>query len=149
MTKMKLLRYLLPLILLVPLMADGQCRAFTKNRVLPLMSGYVQNDNYNSAQLVPGDEAELLLTFYGNKEYRLVVGAHPILGEVDYEVLDTNNQLIYASKDSKSENKYIFDFKMSSTQQLIVRIRVPDQNSALTPHEGCVTVMTGYKEIAK
>jgi hypothetical protein len=126
--------------------ADGQCRAFTKNRVLPLMSGYVQNDNYNSAQLVPGDEAELLLTFYGNKEYRLVVGVHPILGEVDYEVLDTNNQLIYSSKDSKSENKYIFDFKTSSTQQLIVRIRVPDQQSAVTSHEGCVTVMTGYKE---
>jgi hypothetical protein len=127
-------------------MADGQCRAFTKNRVLPLMSGYVQNDNYNSAQLVPGDEAELLLTFYGNKEYRLVVGVHPILGEVDYEVLDTNNQLIYSSKDSKSENKYIFDFKTSSTQQLIVRIRVPDQQSAVTSHEGCVTVMSGYKE---
>jgi hypothetical protein len=132
--------------MLLPGVADGQCRAFTKNRVLPLMSGYVQNDNYNSAQLVPGDEAELLLTFYGNKEYRLVVGVHPILGEVDYEVLDTNNQLIYSSKDSKSENKYIFDFKTSSTQQLIVRIRVPDQQSAVTSHEGCVTVMTGYKE---
>ena len=143
---MKLLRYLLPLLILLPGMADGQCRAFTKNRVLPLMSGYVQNDNYNSAQLVPGDEAELLLTFYGNKEYRLVVGVHPILGEVDYEVLDTNNQLIYSSKDSKSENKYIFDFKTSSTQQLIVRIRVPDQQSAVTSHEGCVTVMSGYKE---
>jgi hypothetical protein len=143
---MKFLRYLLPLLILLPGVADGQCRAFTKNRVLPLMSGYVQNDNYNSAQLVPGDEAELLLTFYGNKEYRLVVGVHPILGEVDYEVLDTNNQLIYSSKDSKSENKYIFDFKTSSTQQLIVRIRVPDQQSAVTSHEGCVTVMTGYKE---
>jgi hypothetical protein len=143
---MKFLRYLLPLLMLLPGVADGQCRAFTKNRVLPLMSGYVQNDNYNSAQLVPGDEAELLLTFYGNKEYRLVVGVHPILGEVDYEVLDTNNQLIYSSKDSKSENKYIFDFKTSSTQQLIVRIRVPDQQSAVTSHEGCVTVMSGYKE---
>lgn len=143
---MKFFRYLLPLLILLPGMADAQCRAFTKNRVLPLMSGYVQNDNYNSAQLVPGDEAELLLTFYDNKEYRLVVGVHPILGEVDYEVLDTNNQLIYSSKDSKSENKYIFDFKTSSTQQLIVRIRVPDQKSAVTAHEGCVTVMTGYKE---
>jgi hypothetical protein len=146
---MKFLRYILPILILVPGIADAQCRAFTKNRVLPLMTGYVQNDNYNSAQLVPGDEAELLLTFYGNKEYRLVVGAHPILGEVEFEVLDTNNQLVYASKDSKEENKNIFDFKMSSTQQLIVRIRVPEQKSAVTPHEGCVTVMSGYKEAIK
>jgi hypothetical protein len=144
---MKLVQYLIPIFLVLPGIAGAQCRAFTKNKVLPMLSGYVQNDNYNSAQLVPGDEAELLLTFYTGKDYRLVVGAHPILGEVDYEVLDTNNQLIYSSKDSKSENKYVFDFKMSSTQQLIVRISVPDQKSAVTPHEGCVTVMSGYKEM--
>jgi len=114
-----------------------------------MMAGYVQNDNYNSAQLVPGDEAELLMTFYGGKEYRLVVGVHPILGEVDYEVLDANNQLIYNSKDTKSENKYIFDFKMSTTQQLIIRIRVPEQKTAVTAHEGCVTVMSGFKEGAQ
>lgn len=146
---MKFLRYLLPILILAPGFVSAQCRPYTKNRVLPLMAGYVQNDNYNAAQLVPGDEAELLLTFYGNKEYRLVVSAHPVLGEVEFEVLDTNNQLIYASKDSNEENKSIFDFKMSSTQQLIVRIRVPAQKAAITPHEGCVVVMSGFKEAAK
>ncbi len=145
---MKLLKIILIALIIIPGYADAQCRAFTKNRVLPLLNGYVQNDNYNAAQLVAGDEAEILLTFYGGKEYRLVVGAHPILGEIEYEVMDTNNQLIYSTKDSKSENKYIFDFKMSSTQQLIVRVRVPKQESAITPHEGCVTIMSGYKEVS-
>ena len=92
---MKLIKILIPLFLLMPILSDAQCRAFTKNQCLPLLDGYVQNDNYNSATLIPGDDAELLLTFYGGKEYRLVVCAHPILGSVDYEVTDTNGDSIY------------------------------------------------------
>lgn len=130
--------------LLLPFTADAQCRAFTKNKVLPLLDGYVQNDNYNSAVLVPGDEAELLLTFYAGKEYRIVVGSHPVLGDVEFEVVDTNDETIY--KNSTSDNKSIFDFKMSNTQQLIVKVRVPKQESAITP-EGCVTVLVGSKEL--
>lgn len=130
--------------LLLPFTADAQCRAFTKNKVLPLLDGYVQNDNYNSAVLVPGDEAELLLTFYAGKEYRIVVGSHPVLGDVEFEVVDTNDETIY--KNSTSDNKSVFDFKMSNTQQLIVKVRVPKQESAITP-EGCVTVLVGSKEL--
>ena len=129
--------------LLLPVMADAQCRAFTKNKCLPLLDGYVQNENYNSAVLVPGDEAELLLTFYAGKEYRLVVNAHPVLGDVEFEVVDTNDQQIYNNK--SAENKTIFDFKMSNTQQLIVKVRVPKQEAAIQP-EGCVTVLVGFKD---
>jgi hypothetical protein len=130
-------------LLLLPGLADAQCRAFTKNKCLPLLDGYVQNDNYNSAVLVPGDEAELLLTFYSGKEYRIVVGSHPILGDVEFEIVDTNDEMIYNSK--TSDNKSLFDFKMSNTQQLIVKVRVPKQDSAIQ-HEGCVTVLVGSKE---
>jgi hypothetical protein len=130
-------------LLLLPGLADAQCRAFTKNKCLPLLDGYVQNDNYNSAVLVPGDEAELLLTFYSGKEYRIVVGSHPVLGDVEFEIVDTNDEMIYSSK--TADNKSLFDFKMSNTQQLIVKVRVPKQESAIQ-HEGCVTVLVGSKE---
>ena len=140
---MKLIRLILPLMLLLPFAADAQCRAFTKNKVLPLLDGYVQNDNYNSAVLVPGDEAELLLTFYSGKEYRVVVGSHPVLGDVEFEIVDTNDEMVYPNK--TADNKSVFDFKMSNTQQLIVRVRVPKQDTAFS-HEGCVTVLVGSKE---
>lgn len=141
---MRLIKYILPIILLMPLASDAQCRAFTKNRCLPLLEGYVQNDNYNSAMLVPGDEAELLLTFYGGKEYRMVLCAHPILGRVDFEVSDTNGDSIYKGN---SEEGQVFEFKMANTQQLIVKIMVPKQQSAVSSHEGCVSVMLGSKEL--
>jgi hypothetical protein len=140
---MKLITILLSLFLLMPVLSDAQCRAFTKNQCLPQLDGYVQNDNYNSAMLIPGDDAELLLTFYGGKEYRLVVCAHPILGSVDYEITDTNGDSIYRGNTGAGNT---FDFKMVNTQQLIVKLHVPDQKSSVSTHEGCVSVLVGSKE---
>ncbi len=143
---MKFLKIILPILLILPLMSSAQCRSFTKKKCLPELEGYVQNDNFNSAVLIPGDEAELLLTFYAGKEYRLLVCAHPVLGKVEFEVLDTDDEVIYNS-DDEVENEHIFDFKVASTQQLIVRIRVPEAESPSTLiHEGCVSVMIGSKE---
>jgi len=143
---MKYFKIILPLFLLIPFLGSSQCRSFTKKKCLPELDGYVQNDNFNSAVLIPGDEAELLLTFYADKDYRLLVCGHPVLGELEFEILDTDDELIYTNKDSE-EVETMFDFKVASTQQLIVRIRVPEANgSGSLIHEGCVSVMIGSKE---
>jgi hypothetical protein len=144
---MRFLKILLPLLVLVPLTTWSQCRSFTKKKCLPLLEGYVQNDNFNSAVLIPGDEAELLLTFYADKEYRLIICGHPVLGDLDFEVLDTDEEMIFSSAETDKEDKTMFDFKVATTQQLIVRIRVPETElpSSLV-HEGCVSVMIGSKE---
>lgn len=145
---MKFLKVLLPLLLLIPLVSNAQCRSFTKKKCLPQLEGYVQNDNFNSAVLIPGDEAELLLTFYGGKEYRLLVCGHPILGDLEFEVLDTDEEVIYTNVDATDDKgKTMFDFKVASTQQLFVRIKVPEaENASTLIHEGCVSIMVGSKE---
>lgn len=144
---MKFLKIILPLLLMLPLASNAQCRSFTKKRCLPQLEGYIQNDNFNSAVLIPGDEAELLLTFYAGKEYRLLVCGHPVLGDLQFEVLDTDEQLIYSNDGKEGDAQSSFDFKVAATQQLIVRIRVPDTESPSTLlHEGCVSVMVGSKE---
>ena len=132
---------------MLPLVSQAQCRSFTKKKCLPELEGYVQNDNFNSAVLIPGDEAELLLTFYAGKEYRLLVCGHPVLGDLEFEVLDTDDEVIYTNVDDENEADAKFDFKVATTQQLIVRIRVPEAESTSTLiHEGCVSVMSGSKE---
>ena len=60
---MKPTTLLLALVTLLAVQANAQCRTFTKKNCLPTLDGYVQNENYNSAVLIPGDEAELELTF--------------------------------------------------------------------------------------
>jgi hypothetical protein len=123
--------------------AQAQCRAFTKNRVLPNLSGFIQNENYNAALFMEGDESEVLMTFYGGKNYRLVVMGHPVLPEVEFEVRDTNDELLYSNKDAA--NKTVFDFRMANTQQLKVKVKVPDTGGTLV-HQGCVTIVAGHKE---
>ena len=106
---MKLFKILLPLLFLLPVITSAQCRSYTKKKCLPVLSGYVQNDNYNSAMLIPGDEAELLLTFYGGKEYRLLICSQPILGDVEFEVFDDNDEMLYSNTSSADSGNNYFD----------------------------------------
>lgn len=145
---MKLFKIILPLFLLLPFFTSAQCRSFTKKKCLPVLNGYVQNDNYNSAMLIPGDEADLLLTFYGGKEYRLLICSQPVLGDVLFEVYDDNDVLMYSNESTSEAGNNYFDFKVKSTMQLLVKIKVPadEDTPAVTPSQGCVTVMIGSKE---
>jgi hypothetical protein len=143
---MKSFKTLLILAILLPLAASSQCRSFTKKRCMPQLDGYEQNDSFNSAVLIPGDEAELLLTFYEGKDYRLVVCAHPILGQVQWELLDTSEKSIFKNTSDDGTKSDSFDFKVSNTQQLVLRVKVPKSESTLI-HEGCVSIMSGTKDI--
>lgn len=123
--------------------ANAQCRSFTKKNCLSTLDGYIQNDNYNSAILIPGDEAELMLTFLAGQDYRLLVCAHPVLGEITYEINDARGKRLFDSRKNEPDVTYV-DFKVETTQQLQIHVQVPESKSAIM-HEGCVTVLVGSK----
>ena len=124
-------------------MADAQCRSFTKKNCLSSLDGYIQNDNYNSAILIPGDEAELMLTFLAGQDYRLIVCSHPVLCEVAYEINDASGKRLFDSRKNEPDVNHV-DFKVETTQQLQIHVQVPESKSAIM-HEGCVTVLVGSK----
>ena len=110
---------------------------------LSSLDGYIQNDNYNSAILIPGDEAELMLTFLAGQDYRLIVCSHPVLGEVAYEINDASGKRLFDSRKNEPDVNHV-DFKVETTQQLQIHVQVPESKSAIM-HEGCVTVLVGSK----
>lgn len=129
-----------------PLASDAQCRSFAKNKCMPAMAPYKFNQTFNAAQLAPGEEAEVELTFYSGQEYRLLVCAHPILGQVNWKLADAAGTTLFESNaDAPKEN---FEFKVATTQKLLVHIDVPKAdrggNELLTV--GCVAILVGYKE---
>ena len=138
------------LLLATALMASvssfAQCRAFVKNNCQTSMLPYKFNQTYNAAQLAPGEEAEVELTFFSGQEYRLLICAHPILGEVNWKLTDPTGQTLFESTADKPVHN--FDFKVATTQQLKVLIEVPDKakggNELL--NVGCVGILVGYKE---
>ena len=132
------------LAVILPTMAFSQCRRFTKLKCIPALGEYIPNDNFNSAVLIPGDEAELSMTFYAGQEYRVMVCGEEILGELTYKILNSDGESVFDSETSEVNH---LDFSVANTQQLKMILKVPPrENPNQLIHEGCATVMVGYKE---
>ena len=138
---MKRLSLCIAVLSLLSASASAQCRTFTKRNCLPVLEGYAQNDNYNSAVLIAGDEAELSVTFLPSTEYRVAVCAHPVLGDVTFDILDQQGIRIWSN--TKGEDHV--DFSLQHAQRLRFRIQVPDTDAAIL-HEGCVSLLVGSKD---
>lgn len=131
--------------LLLAAPVQAQCRSFAKNKCVPGLEPYKFNETFNAAQLAPGEEAEVGLTFYSGQDYRVMVCVHPILGEVNWKLVDTNNKTVFESL--ADEPKAHFDFKATSTAQMKLVLWVPPSKVKTDMvHVGCVAIMVGFKE---
>jgi len=140
---MKNLSLIILLSVLIPIGINGQCRGFTKKTGRPLIEPYIHNGQMNSAVLFPGDSADIMLTFYSEQQYRLVICAEEQLGDVSYTVSDIERNLIFDSKNSDSK---VFDFIVESSQQLVISVEVPkSENTHDINFQGCVAVLVGFK----
>lgn len=124
---------------------NSQCKSYIKRTCIPKLSPYAHSGQLNKTVLFPGDQAEIMLTFYSGMDYRIVVCSEVILGKVTYKVMDMDRNVIFDS--SKEKDKGSFDFKVASTQQLMVEINVPKPlvEPEILP-QGCVAVVVGYKD---
>lgn len=146
--KTNIFRYLLILALLIPMAGYGQCRSYAKRKCRPDLDPYIHTGQLNQTILRPGDTAELMLTFNAGQSYRLLVCAQPILGDVAFKVMDTDRNLIYDSTKGEEGKQHLFDFKVASTQQLIIQVIVPDDpdiSVEIVP-EGCIAILTGFRD---
>ena len=132
------------LLLLVSFGLQAQCRSFAKNKCVPGLAPYKFNETFNAAQLSPGEEAEVNLTLFSGQEYRVMVCSHPILGEVNWKLVDPNGKMIFESL--ASDPKPSFDLKAAGTTQMKVIVTVPDRESGDMVHVGCVAILLGFKE---
>lgn len=140
-------RYLYIIVFLlgsIPFVSNAQCKGFTKKKCIPELGEYVFNGQLNTAVLTRGEEAELMLSFYSGQKYRMYVCSEEQLGDVEYEIMDIDRNIIYKSKDK--ENK-LFDFKVPSTQQLILHVIVPGEGTKHSlEFQGCVSILVGFIE---
>ena len=124
--------------------AQAQCNAFTKKKCMPTLSPYIHNGQLNSVSLTPGEDAELVMTFYSGQDYRLLVCNQEVLGDVSFKVLDSQHTQLFDSKEDKTGQ---WDFNVKSTQQLIVQVIVPPAKSKTgIVDQGCVSVLVGFKK---
>ncbi len=145
---LKIIQPILLISLLVALSnpANAQCKRFTEKNCLPKLSPFSNNGQINNATLFEGDSASLMMTFYSLLDYRLMVCAHEVLGSgVHFKVRDNDGNVLFNSQES--DNMY-WDFRVNSTQDLMVSVIAPADPDNLTdiPASGCVSIVVGFKE---
>lgn len=129
----------------MPLQSEAQCRGYAKRKCRPNLGEYTHDGKMNVAQLFPGDKAEILLTFYKGQNYRLLVCTDETFEGTEFTVYDTDKNKVF---DSSKEGHDKFDFKVASTQQLVVEIKIPQEQKETNSEfemTGCVAVMVGIK----
>ena len=108
-----------------------------------MLEPYIYNGQLNSAILNEGDIAELVLTFYGGQDYRIVVCAEETIGNVQFKLLDNERNNIFDNADQ--EFAEFWDFKCTSTQQIIVEVEVPESETIEEDvKNGCVSILVGF-----
>lgn len=123
--------------------AGAQCRSFVKNTCGSLMDDYIPGENFNAAKFRPGDEAELAMTFYKNEAYRILVCSHAVLGDVEFQVMDDEANVLFDNREKEFTDT--FDFSVAGTQELTIKVKVAEDNPNPINPEGCVAILIGRK----
>lgn len=128
--------------ILIPLLTSAQCTSFTKKKCMPELLPYIHNGQMNTVNLLPGESASTRASFYSGQDYRILVCPNKILENVYFEVRNSDDEMVYSSKESKKED---WKFNVASTQELTINVFVP-KTDADNPQAGCVAVLIGFKE---
>lgn len=107
------------------------------------MEGFIPGESFNAVKLFPGDAAEVEMTFYSDVDYRLLVCSHEVLGEVNFQLVDKDGEVVYDN--ANREYSEFFDFRLEGTRTFGLKIKVPDQEDSAIKAQGCVAILLGRK----
>lgn len=127
------------------LYANAQCKGFAKKICKLELIPFIHDGNYHAAILTEGEEAELYKTFYSGQDYRIAVCGSDALPEIEFQIIDTYKNILYDNSNNNLSRTW--DFKLESSQQLKISVKVPTGNGdSEYPASGCVAIMFGFKE---
>jgi hypothetical protein len=137
--------FLLVLLAGLPGKAEGQCKAFARRICRLDLERFTHDGNYHAAVLTQGEEAELYKTFYANQTYRIAVCGSDELPEIEFMVMDNQRNVLYNNR-AGNYSKY-WDFRLDSSQQLMVLVKVPSAPAGGKPLSGCVSILFGVSDL--
>ena len=127
----------------LPTVLSAQCNEYTKKECIPQLTPYTFNGQLNNAVLSEGETAELQLTFYKDQEYRILVEGEDSLGKIQFQLYDTDYNLLYDNADEDHTN--LWDFMVESTDDFVIRVLVPNDEFKEQIESGCVSILVGFR----
>ena len=142
------MKYLLSLSLLFfSFNFSAQCKGIAKECKKNLGDGYMPTGQSSNKGLSPEEKYQFVATFYSGQNYRIFACSDSLIGNLQLTIRNTRRQLLY---DNHGDGSTLFDFKVGSTQQLIITLKSVD-NKAITEVgntdeiKGCVAALVGYR----
>jgi len=133
--------------LVLPFRGFAQCDRFLKQQCLPQLGSFTDMGKRNLAVLLPGDTAQIAVTFYKLHQYRVVVCAEASLGKVSFRILSRKGAVLF---DSKTHNcPSYWDFNVEVTQNVVIQLIVPTVAPNQVAQTGCVSLLLGFKGSGK
>ena len=138
---------ILGLFFLSPQSAKAQCKTFAKTTCKSELLPYVHDGIYNATVLSEGETVELYKTFYSGQEYRIAVCGGDELPPVEFQILDGDRNVLFDNRDA--DLVQVWDFKLSSSQMLVVSIQVQTSDDEMSDEikNGCVAVLVGFMNV--
>ncbi len=129
---------------------NAQCRSFAKENCKQLLGNYIATGETNTSELKPGEKHQFMATFYKGQHYRVAICSDEALGNIQFTIRNAKRQLYF---DNHGETITNFDFRVATTQQLIISLIAPeisieeDENNQNKKEEisGCVSAITGFR----
>ena len=142
------MKYLLSLSLLFfNFYFSAQCKVIAKECKKKLEDGYMPTGQSSKTELSPEEKYQFIATFYSGQNYRILACTDSLLGNLQLTIRNTRRQLLY---DNHGDSSTLFDFKVGSTQQLIITLKSLG-NKAINEGgyndeiKGCVSALVGYR----
>jgi hypothetical protein len=135
------------LLLLIPALLVNdigftQCKSVEKkclDRIKPYKFG--GQGNYKVDE---GKSVELVATFYGGEQYRVLYCTPDDWKNVQFNIYDQKRKLIYTNRIDEATQFY--DFKPKKTQNYIVEVIVPfREQDSKNAKKGCFGILIGFK----
>lgn len=117
--------------------ATAQCKTAVVDGINKL-NPYSFNGQVNSVSVKAGKTAEIHLTFYKNRNYKLQINPEDAFaGKVSFRVLDENKKEVFNSKNGDQEGSWTF--YSNAAQELIIEVTTTEKN------KHCVVVLVGMQ----
>ena len=142
------MKYLLSLSLLFfSFNFSAQCKGIAKECKKNLGDGYMPTGQSSNTDLSFGEKYQFVATFYSGQNYRIFACSDSLLGNLQLTIRNTRRQLLY---DNDGDSSTQFDFKVSSTQKLIITLKSLENKAIIENRntdgiKGCVAALVGYR----
>jgi hypothetical protein len=136
--------YFIVFLLGLPVKSEGQCKGFARQICRSELERFTHDGNYHAAVLTQGEEAELYKTFYSGQNYRIAICGSDGMTGIEFTVLDSQRNVLYNNRDKNYKSTW--DFRMESSQQLMILVKVQPSGGGSEPVSGCVAILFGLSD---